>query len=107
MRLIDFKCLSFLMKIQQTQNNLPPILIWQYKFALEDIAFYSQSFWKSPLKTRWDNFDKTGLAKIFGSQTFCKIIGTNKKLPSETIESSILKKKIFEKVEHVYWRYIK
>lgn len=71
-----------------------------YKSALEDVAFILNH---SENLSKQDEiiFDKTGLTKIFGSQTFCKIIGTDKKLPSETIDSSILKKKIFEKVEHV------
>jgi len=71
-----------------------------YKSALEDVAFILNH---SENLSKQDEiiFDKTGLAKISGSQTFCKIIGTDKKLPSETIDSSILKKKIFEKVEHV------
>lgn len=71
-----------------------------YKSALEDIAFILNHF-ENLSKQDEIIFDKTGLAKISGSQTFCKIIGTDKKLPSETIDSSILKKKIFEKVEHV------
>lgn len=71
-----------------------------YKFALENVAFILNHS-ETPSKQDEIIFDKTGLAKIFGSQTFCKIIGTEKELPSETIDSSILKKKIFEKVEHV------
>lgn len=71
-----------------------------YKSALEDIAFILN---QSENLSKQDEiiFDKTGLAKIFGSQTFCKIIGTEKELPSEAIDYSILKKKIFEHVEHV------
>lgn len=43
--------------------------------------------------------DGTGLSDIVGSNVFCRIIGTEKRLPSPAIDSKILKKPIFDKVQ--------
>ncbi len=45
--------------------------------------------------------DKTGLSNIVGADLFCKLLGTDKFLPSENIDSKILSNQIFEQVEHI------
>jgi hypothetical protein len=71
-----------------------------YKSALENVAFILN---QSGNLSKQDEiiFDKTGLAKIFGSNTFCEIIETDKELLSDAIDATILKKKIFEHIEHI------
>jgi len=46
-------------------------------------------------------FDKTDLSKILGASNFCTIIKTKKYLPSDIIDSSILRRKVFEKIESI------
>lgn len=43
--------------------------------------------------------DKTGLSKIVSADKFCHLMETEKSLPSEKIDSEILKKDIFEYIE--------
>lgn len=43
--------------------------------------------------------DKTGLSEIIGEDLFCQILNTSKKLPSNIIDSKILKESIFERIE--------
>lgn len=45
--------------------------------------------------------DRTGLSNIIGEGLFCKIIGTNKNLPSSEIDSKILDNGIFELIEKI------
>lgn len=45
--------------------------------------------------------DDTGLAQIVGTDVFCEIMGTSRKLPSSEIDSTILKKRIFEEIRSV------
>ena len=41
------------------------------------------------------------MSEIVGADLFCKLLGTDKFLPSENIDSKILEKQIFEQVEHI------
>lgn len=86
------------------------------KKAKEDSTIYN-AFWNSyctALKTeafilnhkgqlsRQDDIiiDQTKLSDIIGADLFCRIIGTDKSLPSSTIDISILREKIFDKIEN-------
>jgi len=46
-------------------------------------------------------FDETGLSDIVGATLFCQLIETDKSLPSDKIDSKILKKDIFEEIETI------
>ena len=70
-----------------------------YKSALESEAFILNH--KGSL-SKLDEIilDIPGLSKLVGAELFCKLMGTDKELPSANIDSSILQKEIFdEKVE--------
>ncbi|MCQ2147343.1 MAG: S1 RNA-binding domain-containing protein [Bacteroidales bacterium] len=71
-----------------------------YKSALEKIRFIP-AMDKTMSSQDEIIIDKTGLAEIVGDACFCSIIGTQKKLPSSAIQSKILQKKIFSKVESI------
>ena len=45
--------------------------------------------------------DKTGLSKIIGSELFLNILGSNKHLPSDSIDKSVFNNKIFEGIERI------
>lgn len=71
-----------------------------YKSALESIPFILNQY---DILTTQDNIiiDKTGLSEIVGADVFCSILKTTKTLPSSKIDSSILSKDIFEKIENI------
>ena len=71
-----------------------------YKFALETQSFILNH--KGEL-SRQDEIiiDKTGLSEIIGADLLCKIIGTDKCLPSNDIDSKILSEEIFSKIEKI------
>lgn len=69
-----------------------------YKSALESEAYILNH--KEILSKQSEIIiDKSGLSTIICPELFCKIIGTKKFLPSNSIDSSILEEKIFEKIE--------
>ncbi len=69
-----------------------------YKLALDSEAFILNH--KGILSKQSEIIiDKSGLSTIVGSELFCKIIGTEKFLPSDKIDCSILGEKIFGKIE--------
>ena len=69
-----------------------------YKYALESKAFILNH--KGKLAKQEEVFiDKTGLSAIFGADLFCKLLKTDKCLPSEMIDSKILEEDVFEKIE--------
>lgn len=71
-----------------------------YKTALETEAFILNH--KGELaKQDAIIIDSTDLSTIIGAELFCKIIGTSKCLPSDKIDSKILKKDIFELIEKI------
>lgn len=71
-----------------------------YKNALNNICFVLNSQGVL-VKQSEIILDKTGLSNIIGEGLFCKILGTNKKLPSTEIDYGILESEIFELVEIV------
>lgn len=79
-----------------------------YKQALESEAFILNQ--SGELAKQKDIIiDKTGLgtstspnlSQIFGPELFCKILRTDKQLPSPNIDSNILSRKIFENIDHI------
>ena len=46
--------------------------------------------------------DKTGLAKIVGEETYCRILGTSKHIPSATIDCTILENELYASVEKIH-----
>lgn len=72
-----------------------------YKSALESEAFILNH--KGDL-SRIDKIalDIPGLSKLVGEDLFCKFMRTNKKLPSASIDCSILRKGLFDKLVDKY-----
>lgn len=71
-----------------------------YKSALESEAFILNH--KGELAKKDEIIiDKTGLSGIVGAGLFCQLLGTDKCLPSEKIDSKILEEDIFEYIEAV------
>ncbi len=69
-----------------------------YKSALETEAFILNH--KDELAKQEDIIiDDTGLSEIIGADLFCKLLDTDKCLPSEKIDSKILEEDIFEEIE--------
>lgn len=69
-----------------------------YKAALESEAFILNH--KGELAKQEDIIiDETGLSVIVGANLFCRLLDTKKCLPSEKIDSKILKDNIFEEIE--------
>ena len=46
--------------------------------------------------------DKSGLAKIVGEDTYCRIIGSSKHIPSADIDCTILENELFASVEKIH-----
>lgn len=69
-----------------------------YKSALESEAFILNH--KGEL-AKQDKIiiDKTGLSEILGADMFCRLLQTEKCLPSEKIDSKILEEDIFKKID--------
>lgn len=69
-----------------------------YKSALESEAFILNH--KGELAKQDEIIiDKTSLSEIVGAELFCKLLQTEKCLPSEKIDSKILEEDIFEEIE--------
>ena len=69
-----------------------------YKSALESEAFILNH--KGELARQNEIIiDKTSLSEIIGADLFCKLLETEKCLPSEKIDSKILEEDIFEHIE--------
>ena len=69
-----------------------------YKSAIETEAFILNH--KGELAKQEEIIiDKTGLSTIIGADLFCKLLKTDKCLPSEKIDNKILEENIFEFVE--------
>ncbi len=69
-----------------------------YRTALESEAFILNH--KGELARQNEIIiDKTGLSEIIGADLFCKLLETEKCLPSEKIDSKILEEDIFEHIE--------
>ena len=81
-------------------NQLARSFNESYKNALNNICFVLNSQGVL-VKQSEIILDKTGLSNIIGEGLFCKILGTNKKLPSTEIDYGILESEIFELVEKV------
>lgn len=71
-----------------------------YKVALQEEKIILN---QNDTLTRQDNIilDQTGLSEIIGADVFCSILQTEKTLPSSKIDTSILKRDIFEKIEKI------
>jgi len=71
-----------------------------YKTALESEAFILNH--KDEL-VRQDEIiiDKTRLSSIVGAELFCKLLGTNKCLPSEKIDTKILENDLFDRLNYI------
>lgn len=69
-----------------------------YKSALENEAFILNH---NDELVRQDGIiiDKTGLSDIVGADLFCRLLKTEKCLPSDKIDSEILEESIFENIE--------
>ena len=81
-------------------NSLAHHFNQSYKQALKTEAFIlSQSGILA--KQKDIIFDQSGLSVILGAELFCKILDTDKELPSPNIDFSILSCKIFEDTEHI------
>ena len=52
-------------------------------------------------KTDGASGNSTLLSSVIGKELFCKIIGTTKKLPSDSIDSSLLSRSIFKQIDHI------
>ena len=89
-----------LTKFLDIDNPLAENFNAAYKSALETKAFILNH--KGEL-ARQDEIilDKTGMSEIIGADLFCKIIGSDKSLPSKVIDSKILSEGIFEKIEKI------
>lgn len=82
------------------ENPLSEPFNESYKSALETDAFILNH--KGKLARQEEIIiDKTGLSDIVGADLFCQLIGTDKSLPSDKINSKILKKDIFEEIETI------
>lgn len=69
-----------------------------YRTALETEAFILNH--KGELAKQDEIIiDKTGLSEIIGDDLFCRLLDTEKCLPSEKIDSKILEEDIFEEIE--------
>lgn len=69
----------------------------QYRIALKKEAFILNHN-RTLSKQSEIIIDKTGLSKIIGAEFFCKLLGTEKLLPSENIDNSVLEEKIFDEI---------
>ncbi len=79
-------------------NQLARSFNESYKNALNNICFVLNSQGVL-VKQSEIILDKTGLSNIIGEGLFCKILDTNKKLPSTEIDYEILESEIFELIE--------
>ena len=71
-----------------------------YKTALETESFILGH--NGELKSQVEiMLDLPGLSKLIGADLYCKILNHQKYLPSSNIDSSVLREKIFEKVEKI------
>lgn len=69
-----------------------------YKSALESEAFILNH--KGELAKQDEiTIDKTGLSEIVGADRFCRLLQTEKCLPSEKVDSKILEEDIFKKID--------
>lgn len=71
-----------------------------YKSAIESEAFILNHRGKLSMQSEII-IDKTDLSHIVGADLFCRLLGTDKFLPSENIDSKILSNQIFELIEHI------
>lgn len=69
-----------------------------YKSALKSVPFI-QNHKGTLSKQNEIVLDKTGLSSIVGADLFCQLLDLDKLLPSETIDSSVFDREIFEEVE--------
>ena len=70
-----------------------------YKTALQSTPFILNH--KSELSKQEEIvLDNSHLSKIIGCELFCKLINTEKYLPSESLDSTILSKAIFNQIAH-------
>ena len=77
----------------------------RYKDALESIPFIlcADDKLHSPNEVV---IDKTGLAKIVGEDTYCRILGSSKHIPSTDIDCTILENELFASVEKIHIRHL-
>lgn len=80
--------------------SLSPFFNKAFTEALENKSFIRVSD-EEAVKQEEIVIDKTGLSKIIGSELFLNILGSDKHLPSDSIDKSVFNNKIFEKVEKV------
>ena len=77
----------------------------RYKAALDDIPFILCG--DNKLHSADEVvIDKTGLAEIVGEETYCRILGSSKHIPSSDIDCAILENELFASVEKVRIRHL-
>ena len=81
--------------------SLSPFFNKAFTEALENKSFIRVSD-EEAVKQEEIVIDKTGLSKIIGSELFLNILGSDKHLPSDSIDKSVFNNKIFEKLRRLH-----